>query len=264
MTPKAGFDAALDRANHLLRLYELFCDTRTRGVRRDWARSFKDLMHWPDAEEIVRVDGKDRNSLLILREACGIQREHFSHDYLSELLRSAVVAAVSALDRFMHDLVVKHSWKLLGRREERIPKSLKGLTLTALDTRRALEHLRRDASARPGNLVKKAIQDRLHRDFTFQSPDSVHKAGKEMLGIADFWTEIANQMPGSPASEDVIETLRLINTRRNQIVHEADLVRTSRREPALRDISYVQAERWIIWMRDFGNAIQTVVDNRLV
>jgi hypothetical protein len=72
-----------------------------------------------------------------------------------------------------------------------------------------------------------------------------------------------NRMPGAPARDDVIETLRLINSRRNQIVHEADLVRTSRREPALRDISYAEAEEWIRWMRGLGNAIQSAVDDRV-
>ena len=85
-----------------------------------------------------------------------------------------------------------------------------------------------------------------------------------MLGIDDFWTEVANEMPGAPSRENVIAMLRQINARRNQIVHEADLVRTSRREPALRDISYTEAREWTMWMRAFGNAIQLVVDNHVV
>jgi hypothetical protein len=259
MTPKAGFDAALARAKHMLRLYELVCDTRKYKIRKDWEQSFKQVMHWPDREYIVRVDGKDRNSILVLREACRIDREQFAHDYVSEVLRGAVVAAVSALDRYMHDLIVKYSWKLLGRKEEDIPNQLKCLDITALDARKALEHLRKDPNARPGHLVKRAVQITLHREFTFQNPESVQKAAG-MLGIKDFWAQVSKEMPGNPSKNDVIQSLRAITVRRNQIVHEADLVRTRRAESTLRDISHPQAQQWVGWMDQFGNAIQKVVD----
>lgn len=82
-------------------------------------------MHWPESEQICRVDGLDSNSILIFRESVGIDNEHFSHDYVSELLRAALVAAVSALDRYLHDLVVDYSWKLLSQAEDDIPAELK-------------------------------------------------------------------------------------------------------------------------------------------
>lgn len=262
MTPKTGFDAALDRASHLIRLYELICDTRQRGVRADWASAFKNVMHWPAGEAVVRVDGKDGLSLLVFREAAGIDRNHFAHDYLSELLRSAVVASVSALDRLLHDYVVKFSWSLLTRKEEDIPKGLKNLPITALDARKALEQLRKDTKARPGNLVKSAIQEKLHRDFTFQTPDSVLQAAK-MLGIDDFWEKVAANMQGGPAKQDVIDKLRIITQRRNQIVHEADLVRTNRQQPTLRGITFLEAKDWVDWMRSFGRAINDVVEQNV-
>lgn len=262
MTPEAGFNTAIGRAVHLLRLYELICDTRQRGVRADWATSFKQVMHWPNGEQIVRVDGKDRQSILVFRESCGIDREHFAHNYLSELLRSALVASVSAIDRLLHDLVVKHSWKLLNRREDDIPNKLKTLPLTANDAKKAVEHLRRNSESRPGNLVKKAIQERLHRDFTFQTPDSILEASK-MLGIEDFWGKIAEKLDGRPAKKDVLDTLREITKRRNQIVHEADLIRTSRRDAPLREIGHDQAERWVEWMKSFGVAAGEVVDENV-
>ena len=37
-SPKDVFDAAIDRANHLLTLYDLLHDSRQRGIRSDWAR----------------------------------------------------------------------------------------------------------------------------------------------------------------------------------------------------------------------------------
>ena len=258
MMPIDSFNAAFVRASHLIQLYDLLHDSRSRGVRSDWATAFKNFMRWPNGERIVRIDGKDRNSLLILRESVGIDREHFTHDYVSELLRSSVVAAVSALDRYVHDLVVHHSWKLLSRSEAQIPTELKKIAISVTSVKAALTRLRSDRNARPGGLVKQAIQERLHRDFTFQKPDDILKASK-MLGIRDFWDNVASEMPGPPSKADVISKLRDISSRRNQIVHEADLVRkTKAKEITLRDISRTDAERWVSWINDFVRAIDSV------
>lgn len=197
MTPKTGFSAALERAKHQLKLYELICDTRQRSIRSDWAASFRRTMRWPANEKIVRVDGSNSNSIMVFRESCGVSRKDFGHKYVSELLRNAVVASISALDRMLHDHVVKHSWKLLSYKEEQVPKKLGALGISALDVRKALEKLRRDNKSRPGNAIKSAIQERLHRDYTFQSPDGVLQAA-QMLGINDFWGKVALEMPGHP------------------------------------------------------------------
>lgn len=261
MRPLDSFNAAIERGKHLLTLYDLLHDSRQRGVRNDWASSFKTLMHWPAGESIVRVDGKDRDSMLILRESVGIDREHFTHDYISELLRASVVAAISALDRYMHDLVLLHSWRLLSQKDANIPNELKKVAISVTTAKRVIQHLKKNPKARPGHIVKKAIQERLHRDYTFQKPDDILKASK-MLGVPDFWQSVANEMPGTPPKNDVIATLRQISGRRNQIVHEADLVRkTKAKEITLRDLSRTDAGDWTDWIVDFVHAIDRVVDN---
>lgn len=261
MTPKDHFDVAMERADHLLRLYDLLHDTRSRRVRADWASKLIELMHWPKTEKIVRVDGKDRNSILILREAAGVDRDKFTHEYLSELLRATVVATVSALDRYMHDIVVHHSWALLNRSDEKIPKELKKLHIPVLSARHAVDRIRSDAKARPGVLVKEALRDQLHREFTFQRPDDVQKAAL-MLGVDDFWGNVAVAMPGEPKKDAVIRTLREIAQRRNQIVHEADIIRKAKaKTTTMRDISAKNALEWANWMRSFVAAVDSVVAN---
>jgi len=259
VTPKATFDAALERADHLLRLYDLLHDTRARGVRADWASKLCSLMHWPKSEKIVRVDGQGQRSILILREAVGIDRDKFTHEYLAELLRATVVATVSALDRYMHDIVVLHSWTLLKRAESKIPKELKKLQIPMLSARYAVDKLRRDSSARPGVLIKEALREHLHKEFTFQRPDDVQKAAL-MLGVDDFWTKVSAAIPGAPKKAEVIETLREIARRRNQIVHEADIVRKAKAKTiTMRDIDAKTAAKWVAWMRAFVVAIDSVV-----
>jgi hypothetical protein len=259
MEPKQAFDVALARAEHFLTLYDLLHDTRARRVRRDWADRFKEVMHWPVRENIVRIDGKDRKSILILREELGIDRSRFTHEVLSELLRSALVAAVSALDRYLHDLVVEHCWKLLSRKEEDIPTELRKLQLPVVATKKALKRLRADPNSRPGYVVKRAVQEHLHRHFTFQKPESVLSAC-QMLGVEDFWARAASEMPGSPDKQDVIFTLKDIALRRNQIVHEADLIlKIKPKTITTRSIGATDTREQIEWIRNFVAAIDTIV-----
>ena len=252
-----GFNAAIVRADHLLRLYDLLHDTRSRRVRSDWAARFKSLMRWPASEQICRIDGD--GSVLILRESVGIDNTHFGHDYVSELLRAAVVATVSALDRYIHDLVVDHAWKLLSRAEDEIPAELRKISLPVLTTKRSLERLRASDTARPGYLVKQAIQEQLHREYTFQKPDSVLKAAR-MLGVKDFWREVGKRMPSKPAAGAVTDRLKEIADRRNQIVHEADIVlKTKAKQITVRGIGADETRDAVKWVRDLVIAIDGVV-----
>ena len=263
MRPIGSFNGAIKRSQHLLHLYTLLQDTRQRSVRADWAENFNRLMHWPASEKIVRVDGKGRNSVLILRDRVGIDRDQFAHDYLCELLRSAVVAAVSAMDKYLHDIIVDKAWKLLDQGEENVPKELRKVNIPITTAKKALKHLKINPTARPGTIVKSAIQEQLHQTTTFQNPSSVLQAGK-MLGIGDFWGKVSNELPGNQSKNDVIGTLQKITHRRNQIVHEADQIRRTRAHKiTLRDLSFNQAEKWVIWIEAFIKSIDSVVDRAI-
>ena len=258
VSPKNGFDFALERAEHFLTLYSLLKNTRRRAVRKDWAAKCKTLMKWPATEKIIRVDGAGKQSILLVRPAAGLTDNHFNHEYCSELLRGSVVTAVSALDKYFHDLVVYRSWKLLSQREEFIPTELKKISLPVLTAKRSLERLRNDKSARPGSLIKQAIQEQLHREFTFQKPDSLAR-GAKMLGIDDFWTKVAAVMAGGVARADIIKKLTEIADRRNHIVHEADVIRKTRaRKYSSRELTETVARDYVSWIRDLVAAIDQV------
>lgn len=263
MKAKDAFDSAIARAGHFLTLYDLLCDTRKRGARKDWGTQFKKCMRWPQEENIVRIDGKERQSILVLREALGIERKRFAHDYLSELLRAAIVATVSALDRYMHDIVVGRSWTLLNAPEDDVPRELRRVMIPVLESKKALDRLRKDRKARPGNVIKQAIQKVLHRELTFQKPDDIKK-GADMIGIQDFWGSVASKMNGPPQKEEVIDTLRKITARRNEIVHEADLVRKIKaKKLTLQAIDRDEAAESIDWMKEFVRAVDQVIISHL-
>jgi len=263
MQPITAFDAALKRAKHLLVLYELLHDSRVRAVRSDWASKFIEIMHWPQSDKIHRVDGKGQDSILIFKDCIGIDRSHFSHEYLSELLRAAVVASIAALDRYLHDIVLHHSIALLNRKEEDIPKELRKMTIPVLATKRALLSLKANKNARPGHILKQAIQEHLHNEYTFQNPDSVQKAA-QILGIEDFWSKVATAFNPPGNKKDIVTKLRNIVIRRNQIVHEADLYRkTKAKKLILRAVDIAYAKDVVDWTDCLVRSIDQVVVNEL-
>jgi restriction system protein len=173
-------------------------------------------------------------------------------------LRAALVAAVSAIDRYFHDIVVEHAWALLSKKEDDVPKELQKLSIPVLEAKKALAKLHSDRSSRPGYIVKKAIQDVLYRQ-TFQNPDDIARAG-QMLGIKDFWRKVAGKISGGSTSERVTASLRALARRRNQIVHEADLIRkTKAKKTTLRDITEKEAADWINWTEQFIAAVHATV-----
>lgn len=253
-SPKAVFDYSIERARHTLNLYDILHNSRRRSGRSDWLNKFKDLMHWPRGENIVRIDGKDKNSLLILRGSLGITSERFAHIYVSELLRSAIVSSVSAMDRYFHDLILSQAWNLLSKPEDSIPKKLKALPIPAYAVRKALEALRENRDARPGHYLKKEIQAVLHKEHTFQSVSGIDTA-ISMLGIDDFWKTVGVGL-GLSAGEAQTK-IRDIAKRRNQIVHEADIVlKTKGKIISLRDISRSEAEEIVSFVEKFITEVE--------
>ncbi len=258
VTSKEVFDYAHERSCHFLTLYDILHNSRVRGGRSDWMVKFKKFMHWPVSEEITRIDGNDKNSMLILRSSLGINREHFAEEYTGELLRSAIVAAISALDKYMHDIVVEKCWKLLNGPEKDVPKELASLKVPVLTAKKALDKVRADTSARPGSQIKLQIQEMLHREFTFQNINSIEK-GAKIIGATNFWQEVAGRMPDSPTRVEVQAQLTKIARRRNKIVHEADIVRKiSAIGITQNKIDKREATELVNWVKDFVVAMDDV------
>lgn len=259
MKPIVYFNHALGRSRHLLELYDLLHDVRRRDVRRDWADEFRRIMHWPNREDFIRIDGKDRDSILIIKSSKGITRDKFQHEYVSEILRSSIVTAVSAMDRYFHDIIMDKSMKLMNRKDDEIPKEVKKINIPLLSVKKALKRLKDNSSSRPGHIIKKSIQEFLHGQHTFQGAGQIEK-GFKMLGVDDCWGRMETRM-GKPRKE-IIDTLNIISDRRNKIVHEADFIRkTKGRQISLRVISRSDTEVYVQFIQDFIGHADTEINS---
>ncbi len=62
-------------------------------------------MQWPLSHDIQRVDSTD--VVLVLRDGAALAPDDLSAEALDDLLRSAITFGVSAIDRYVHERIVK-------------------------------------------------------------------------------------------------------------------------------------------------------------
>lgn len=225
MTPRQAFDQINTRARRLLRLHDGLVNTRARGMRKDWKAGFCRLMRWKQAVAIDRIDSKD--ALIVLRESSGLTAKDFTSEAVDDLLRSALTVGVSAIDRYVHERVVKQV--IVSLRRKNLRTAQERLTIPATLALRMTEELRRASRAgqavRPANQLRIALQEALHRK-TFQSWREIGEAF-ELVGV----TGLTRKLQTSYGVSDITPIRSQLNNivgRRHQIVHEGDLVRHQR------------------------------------
>jgi len=262
-SPWETFENGMQRAVYLMQLYDLLHNRRQRGIRSDWADSFKRLMHWNRSDALERVDGKQ--CILILRNPSELTMGDFDHEHLSELLRAALVFAVSALDRYFHDMITWHLLAILRGSADKLPKRLADFPVRLLDAEAAIAHAlrsrrQRGTATRPRTILKARFADALHK-CTFQSSTEIDEAFA-MLGIRKPWGKIAQRMAGN--AEDIRSRLDKIIQQRNQIVHEGHVIRSQRpRTIKLHPINPEQTRKDIHWLKKLVQTTNQIVQEEL-
>jgi hypothetical protein len=225
MQPIEAYKDTSERARVFLAYHDGLINTRSRRIRKDWKASFLKLMHWPAASAIERIDSKD--AVIVLRDGAALTPDHFTQPWLDDQLRAALTFGVSALDRYVHERVVKgiipalKGTPLTRQQEEfSIPVS------TAIQiSEEAVAAQKMGLKIRPANIVRKKVQELLHKR-PFQSYREIEYAFS-LLGVKD----LAKQLQAAYGVGDLKafkSQLAGIAMRRNQIVHEGDLVRHER------------------------------------
>lgn len=225
MTPKQAYSHGSSRARDVLRLYHALLNQRDRKIRSDWKRKFCNLMHWPQQSVIQRIDSKD--AIIILRHASATPATAFSSPGLDDVLRASVVLGISALDRYVHERIVKRivtalrSRGLSRHQEEFMVPATLALELSA----DLLKAQKGGKLKRPANEVRKALQKTLHKQ-PFHSWREIEHAFA-LIGI----TDVAGQIQSAARLSSIKPMQRQLDhivRRRNEIVHEGDLVRHER------------------------------------
>jgi hypothetical protein len=184
-------------------------------------------LRWSQPSEALRqvtrcVWGQDENSgvrlatndhmIALFHPTARIPGSLREENGLDFLLRQAVVAACTALERFLWDTVKDNALLVVRSRRAGTDDELKKLTLT-LEEFAAIEHLD-DPDARIRQIILANFERKVLYDV--KSIDRIAR----MLTVKDFWQEIEN-ISGAPAKSlrGLIDDLV---TRRNLITHRAD------------------------------------------
>lgn len=225
MTPIETYKDTAARARRMVNLHDGLINIRQRRIRRDWKTSFCKLMHWTNHVQIERVDSSD--AVVVLRDGANLTPNDFSSDCLSDLLRSALVYGVSALDRYVHERVVKGIIATLKRSHR--TKQQEDLAIPASTVIQIIETVARARkkgnAVRPANEVRKKVQELLHLR-PFQSWREIDYAF-QLLGIKDLASKVQTSMHIGNIST-VKNPLNKIVARRNSIVHEGDIIKHQR------------------------------------
>lgn len=258
MQPLDAFNDTHERAVRLLRYHDGLINTRKRAIRSDWKSNFCRLMHWPQTSAIERVDSSD--AVLVLRDQSSLTPEDFSAEALEDLLRSAITFGISAIDRYVHERIVKafvsafRATELTkGQREFQVPATL------AIDIVNRVHRARQAArNIRPANEIRKVVQQTLHKR-PFQSWREI-EYGFTLIGCKDLGKALKTAHSLSAGDLDAIkDQLNKIVARRNQIVHEGDLPRHQRGgQVYAQEIRRLWVQESLDFVKDFVAKLEAV------
>ncbi len=162
---------------------------------------------------------------------------------LSDILRAALVLAVSALDYYIHEVVKLGMLEIhQGLRPE--PPAFSSFQISLGTAREGLKN-----PPDFGSYLEDEIRQR-HSYKSFQQPDNIADAIR-LISDKKLWQEVGNIM-GRP-DKDIKQELKIIIDRRNKIAHEADI-----------DPTLSLGNRWgidKIMVGDAVNFIEQVVDS---
>jgi RiboL-PSP-HEPN len=134
---------------------------------------------------------------------------------VSDIMRAAVVLAVSAIDAYLHG--VAHRYVAQAASLNPVPPGL--LEMIKEWQLRPTEILSLTLSAQGADEFSRRVEGHF-ADRTLQDPSKVEQVFR-ILGIGDVWSQIAQGL-GRPIG-DVRRQFAAIVKRRHQIAHEADL-----------------------------------------
>lgn len=168
----------------------------------------------------------------------------------SDLLRWQYVLALSALDKYIHDIVrIGMVDEFLGRKSKTLKFNSFRITLsTSLDI---------NASDYPEFEIEKEIIKQ-HGFLAFQDPDKIAEALSFIWDEPHKWKFISQAMSSPISEKDLKIKLRNIVLRRNQIVHQGDCLF----EPHLaqQNISREDVINVVEFVKELVNAIEKCID----
>lgn len=162
--------------------------------------------------------------------------------HLDWLLRSAIVLAVSAMDAYFHDKVRYKAGKFSL---DTLPKQFANLEVPLTE----LEGW--EESRRKGNVLRRwAVAHLAHKSL--QTRDAIAGAMR-VIGFEAFWDTLE---PDKRKRQALLDTMKTIVDRRNQIAHEGDRLRSRRSGKRLRAITLKETTEAVDFIKQFVQKVE--------
>ncbi len=254
MKPIQAFENRLSRARKQIYLYRAFINTRSRKVNKNWLGAFKNLMSWSYKEEIKRIDSED--AILVLKSKSKLDFKDFSKESLDDLLRGSLSLGISALDRYVHERVIKNIIPALKSKD--LNKEQKDFNLPVsvfINIAEKISKNKTGKNVRLANEIRNEIQDLLHKK-PFQSWREIQYAFN-LINIS-----IDKEVQNIKRIKDIKlirDTVNKIARRRNEIVHEGDLVKHERGgKVKMNKIDDTEVEDYLNFIADLVKTLELI------
>lgn len=177
-----------------------------------------------------------------------VNQINLPHDQVEDLLRMQVVYAISCMDRLVHDLVLIGMVQIFqGQRNSTSAYENFQMPLGLMSS------MNSDSVTPPETILSNHIIIK-HKYQSFQEPGNIKGALNLIWEEPHKWQKIAAAM--SMNENDVRVTLTNVVTRRNQIVHEADVDLFSE---SLQPFAHENARYMVDFIRKLGKAVFDLV-----
>lgn len=183
-----------------------------------------------------------------------VDRTHTPLAVRSDVRRASLTMGVAAIDTYLH-------WAIRNADLDSLPKKLQDLQVSFADLLdmgdASVEARRYGRHDRPRVRARTVLNEALLK-MSFQSARGVEN-GLGMVGVQQCWKNLNKQIQPHETATDIKTRLNALAHRRNQIVHEGDLVRLVRpRSVRVSDIERSRVRDDLAWIRRFVAALAVV------
>jgi len=176
----------------------------------------------------------------------------------ADILRSAVVVAVSAMDGYFHEKLVESVPRLVRAKKGRhLPGKLVQIIKEQASHEKLIETIFKE---RPTSHIASMVRNSV-RDRTYQDVGKIEDALR-IIGLDDLWYRVGRKLKiGKEKARGLVQGYV---TRRHQIVHRGDFGQTKRTKNKLHGITRRYAERCVADISRFIEIVDGLVESVLV
>ena len=224
MTLTQIFSASICHSDDLLKLYNALLSRSYRAAKSNWVDRVyeQNLIRWARKDGLWRSHGADL--LIIGNNKCQIKQSSFQQDFLTVILRSSLMFAMSAVDKILHEAVSKNFMKLVKSEEiDRLTSIPISQSYSIAIESRKRKGKGGKVKARPGHMLKEHVLQEIYK-HSFLGNRRVEEICS-MCEKKKVFSLFANHINDGSTADQISKRWASLYIKRNHIVHECDMVR---------------------------------------